>query len=69
MFKYKVNIRKSYGELSEDSKLVDGKIYKFRPTFRIYGGHAEGEVMMVPMDKNYPKEGPKFLALGDLELL
>lgn len=69
MFKYKVKIRKSYGPLDEGAKLVDGNEYYFTARHYIQGGHANGEVKMVPVDASYPQNGPEFLALGDLEIL
>jgi len=69
MLKFKVNIRTSFGEISEDAKLVDGKEYFFVPSGYICGGPVHGEVKMVPNDMNYPNGGPKELALGDLEYI
>lgn len=69
MFKYKVKIRKSYGEISEAAKIVDGKIYYFTARHYIQGGHADGEVKMIPVDAIYPPDGPEYLALGDLEFI
>lgn len=69
MFKYRVKIRKSFGELSEGAKLIDGKEYYFKTSAYIRGGHADGEIMMIPYDESYPKEGPEYLALGDLEII
>jgi len=69
MLKFKVNIRTSFGDISEDAKLVDGKEYFFVPSGYICGGPVHGEVMMVPNDMNYPNGGPKELALGDLEYI
>lgn len=69
MFKYKVKIRKSYGPLDERARLVDGNDYYFTARHYICGGHADGEVKMVPCDPIYPEGGPEFLALGDLEII
>lgn len=67
MFSYKVTIRKSFGEIPENVRAIDGKVFVFMSSGYIVGGHADGEVRMVPVDKNYPTDAPKFLALGDLE--
>lgn len=67
--KYLVKIRKSFGEISDDAKLVDGKIYNFIPFWYIDGGNVSGEVKMSPCDDSYPENGPEFLALGDLEFV
>ena len=69
MFKYKVKIRRSVGPLDERAKLVDGNEYYFSARHYIQGGHADGEIKMVPVDPAYPENGPDFLALGDLELV
>lgn len=69
MYKYKVKIRKSFGEISEEAKLVDNKEFYFIVSSYIIGGHADGEVKMVPVDDSYPDYGPRYLALGDLELI
>jgi hypothetical protein len=64
--KYLVHIRESYGTLTTEDKIIDGRVYKFVPSGYIQGGHAHGEVKMVPDDDAYPTCGPEFLALGDL---
>lgn len=67
--KYLIHIRHSFGELSTEAKVVDGRIFNFVPSGYIQGGHADGEVRMVPDDPTYPDCGPEFLALGDLMLV
>ena len=69
MFKYKVKIRRSVGPLDERAKLVDGNEYYFSARHYIQGGHADGEIKMVPVDSAYPENDPDFLAMGDLELV
>ncbi len=67
--KYLVHLRESFGEISTEGKVVDGRVFNFVPSGYIHGGHAHGEVRMVPSDANYPDCGPDFLALGDLILI
>jgi len=67
--RYIVHIRPSYGELSTEAKVVDGRIFTFLPSGYIRGGHADGEVRMIPSDANYPNCGLDCIALGDLILV
>jgi hypothetical protein len=67
--KYLVHLRETIGEVSTEGKVIDGRVFRFVPSGYIKGGHADGEVKMVPVDANYPDCGPDFIGLGDLMLI
>lgn len=54
-------------EIKESAKQLEGNTYLFYPAWIIDDDERYmGETAMIPYDNTYPKDGPAWLASGDL---
>jgi len=67
--KFKVRIRRDFGEVRPEAEAIDGKIYDFNVGWVIERSDHflyVGEMAMITRNSDYPEDAPTWIASGDL---